>query len=306
MSLPSMMPRKAQPKGKTTKTASADGVLTEHHASGSINPLQKAHPWPRPITAAAAAMTPQATEVSTKSGNTDIMSHVPPPHHGAHTHKATVFPDASDYLQEKKPSKKTSATQAKLEKEKIMQRNIKSIAVYEKQVQEMGFETTPLPLPPPSATFKAKIPDINLTEGNLNTMEIDDEYGVEDFAAEIAAMSLDSEDECEFCGFPRLTHAARNIEESEEGEEEEGPLYRMDALTSEVDALMSSSSKALDNFLPSEDDHEDTPIARKVTVKGKGKVVEKGRQGRQVKDLRKTKGALLQEMITTACCNREK
>ena len=79
----------------------------------------------------------------------------------------------------------------------------------------MGFETTLLPLPPPSAAFKAKIPDINITEGNLNAMEIDDEYSVEDFAAEIAAMSPDSEDECEFHGFCRSTHAARDIEESE-------------------------------------------------------------------------------------------
>ena len=78
------------------------------------------------------------------------------------------------------------------------------------------------------------------------------------------------------------------------------PLYRMDVLTLEADTLMSSPSKALDDFLPSEDDHEDTPITRKVAVKGKGEVVEKGRQGRQVKDLRKTKGALLREMITTA------
>ena len=246
-------------------------------------------------------MTPQATEVSTKSGNADLTSPAPPPHCGARTHKVTVFPDASDYLQEKKPSKKTSATQAKLKKEKIMQRNIKSIAAYEKRVQEMGFETTLLPLPPPSAAFKVKIPDINLTKGNLNAMEIDNEYSVEDFATEIAAMSPDLEDECEFCGFFRLTHAARNIEEREEGEEEDGPLYRIDVLTSGVDALMSSPSKALDNFLPSEDDHEDTPITRKVAVKGKGKVMEKGRQGRQVKDLRKTKGVLLQEMIMTTC-----
>ena len=106
------MPHNAQPKGKTTKTASADGVLTEHHASASINPLQKARPKPRPISAAAAAMT-QTTEVSTKSGNTDLTSPVPPPRCGARTCKVTVFPDASDYLQEKKPSKKTSATQAK-------------------------------------------------------------------------------------------------------------------------------------------------------------------------------------------------
>ena len=142
---------------------------------------------------------------------------------------------------------------------------------------------------------------------------------MEDFAAEIAAISdhdLDSEDECEFCGFCRLAHAARNIEkegEEEEGEEEDGPLYRMEMLTSEADTLMSSPSKALDNFLPSkelsedednhDDDHEDTLIARKVAVKGKGKVVGKvvgkGRQVKTGKDLTKTKGALLQEMIMT-------
>ena len=138
----------------------------------------------------------------------------PPLHHEACTHKATVFPDASDHLQEKKSLKKTSTVQAKVEKEKkdmIMQRNIKSIAAYEKQVQEMGFETTPLPLPPPSAAFKANVPDINLTKGNLDVMEIDDEYGVEDFAAEIAAISSGLEDECEFYGFCQSAHAAKNM-----------------------------------------------------------------------------------------------
>ena len=67
-------------------------------------------------------MTPQATQASIKSGNTDFISTmpVPPPHCGAHTHKAAVFPDASDYLQGKKLSKKTSAIQAMLEKEKDM------------------------------------------------------------------------------------------------------------------------------------------------------------------------------------------
>lgn len=136
----------------------------------------------------------------------------------------------------------------------------------------MGLETTPLPLPPPSATFKTKIPDINLTKGNLNTMEIDDEYGMEDLAAEIAAISWDSEDECEFQGFCRSAHAARNIEEEgKEGEKKDSPLYRMEVLTSDVDTLMSSPPKSLDTFLPSEDeddhedDHEDTPITRKIT-----------------------------------------
>ena len=39
------------------------------------------------------------------------------PHHGVHTNKAIMFPDASEYLQEKKPSKKVSASQTRLKKE---------------------------------------------------------------------------------------------------------------------------------------------------------------------------------------------
>ena len=72
-------------------------------------------------------------------------------------------------------------------------------------------------------------------------------------------------------------------EESKESQEENGPLYRMEVLTSEADALMSSPSKVANNFLPSEgednheNDHKDTPIARKVVVEGKGKVVGEGR-----------------------------
>ena len=92
-----------------------------------------------------------------------------------------------------------------------------------------------------------------------------------------------------------------------EGEEENSPLYRMEALTSEADVLMSSPSKVADNFLPSEgdceDDHKDTPIGRKVVVKGKGKVMGEGKQVKRGKDLiveRKTKGVLLWEMIVTA------
>ena len=51
-----------------------------------------------------------------------------------------MFPDASEYPQEKKPSKKVSASQARHEKElkdKITQKNIKDIAEYEKRMQEM-------------------------------------------------------------------------------------------------------------------------------------------------------------------------
>ena len=135
-------------------------------------------------------------------------------------------------------------------------------------------------------------------------MEIDNECGVEDFAAKIAAVSdhsLDSEDECEFCGFFGSVHAARNIEE--EGKEEDGPLYRIEVLTSGADALVSSPSKASDNLLlreePSEDedenDHDDTLLTRKVTVKGKGKVMGKGRQVMTGEDLRKTKGTFFEK-----------
>ena len=150
----------------------------------------------------------------------------------------------------------------------------------------MGFEATLIP-PPPGATFKRKIPEIRLTEGS--TVDIDDEYGVEDFVAKIAAISdhgPDLMDEYKFCGFCRSVHAAMNIEEGKvegkEVKEENGLLYRMEVLISEADTLMSSPSKVSDNFLPSGDqyDHEHTPIARKIAVKGKGKVMGKGRQVR--------------------------
>ena len=116
----------------------------------------------------------------------------------------------------------------------------------------MGFEATPIP-PPPGATFKGKIPEIRLTGGSV--MDIDNEYGVEDFAAEIAVISdhgSDLVDKREFCGFCRSAHTAMNIEEGEvegeESEEENSPLYRMEALPSEADALMSSPSRQLTTF----------------------------------------------------------
>ena len=113
------MPCIAKPKGKAAKTTSADGALAKH-ASASANLLQKACPKPQPISAVAATMTPPVTEASTKPGNTDFTSTlpVPPLCCGAHTCKATVFPDASGHLQEKKPPKKTSTVQAKVKKEK--------------------------------------------------------------------------------------------------------------------------------------------------------------------------------------------
>ena len=189
----------------------------------------------------------------------------------------------------------------------------------------MGFESTSIPLLPPGTTSRAKLPVVALTKDNA--MNLDNEYGVDDFAAEIAAIcedpDTDVDDRFEFHGFHRPVRITRSEEEEdgmgEEAEEEDdsGSLYRMEALTSEVDTLMSSPSKASDNFLlcmseGDEDDLEDleeTPIARKITVKGKVKVKEvvqvvgKGRY-RKTKDAnkttveKKTKGTLLQEMIT--------
>ena len=134
-SLLSTMPHKVQPKGKVAKTVKSDTVLTQQHASTSVNPLPKACPKPRPISALTATMTPQVTEMSTKSeGSTKFTSTSPAPSlcRGVCTCKVTIFPDASDYPQEKK---KVSATQARLEKEKkdeIMQKKVKSITMYEK------------------------------------------------------------------------------------------------------------------------------------------------------------------------------
>ena len=116
----------------------------------------------------------------------------------------------------------------------------------------------------------------------------------------------DSEDECEFPGFCRLAHTAGNINKEEE--EEDGPLYNMEALMSELDTMMSSPSKVSNNFQPSEDkdnledDLEETPTTRKITVRAKGKEMKVTGKGRQVKTdkdpkemtvEKKTKGALL-------------
>ena len=106
--------------------------------------------------------------------------------------KATILPDASEYPQEKKPSQKASAAQTKHEKElkeERMQKSIKSLTAYEKKIKTMGFESTPIPPLPPGTTSRAKLPSVALTEDNA--MNLDDEYGVEDFATEIAAIGKD-------------------------------------------------------------------------------------------------------------------
>ena len=53
------------------------------------------------------------------------------------------------------------AAQAKLQKE-VMKKSIQALAIYKKKVEEMGFEETPLPLPPcaAAASGSEKIPGI--------------------------------------------------------------------------------------------------------------------------------------------------
>ena len=56
--------------------------------------------------------------------------------------------------------------------------------------------------------------------------------------------------------------------------EEDGPLYKMDALTSKANALTSSPFKPSGNSASSEEDVNETPIARKIAErKGKAKEV---------------------------------
>ena len=75
----------------------------------------------------------------------------------------------------------------------------------------------------------------------------------------------------------------------EESEEESGPLYRMDALTSEANIFISSPSGKSDHYImqseeeeePTSDDAEETPIVRKnVAMKEKGKEVKTAAKGR--------------------------
>ena len=91
----------------------------------------------------------------------------------------------------------------------------------------------------------------------------------------------------------------------ERSDEEDGPLYKMDALTSEVNALTSSPFKPSGNSASSEEDINETLILREIAErKGKVKevvrVVGKGKQGsrgkiadQKVKQSKKTRGILL-------------
>ena len=72
----------------------------------------------------------------------------------------------------------------------------------------MGFESTPLHPPPGAALVAKKIPGIRrpeVLEVVGDAMDVDNEYGVEDFVAEIEKVddnpNTDEDDKCEFPGF---------------------------------------------------------------------------------------------------------
>ena len=135
---------------------------------------------------------------------------------------------------------------------------------------------------------------------------------LEDFVAEIEKVdddpNTDEDDECEFPGFHQTAHTTGMSGEERSGEKG-GPLYKMDALTSKANALTSSPFKPSGNSASSEEDVNETPIARKIAErKGKAKevarVVGKGEQGargkiadQKVKQSKKTRGILLRETI---------
>ena len=132
-----------------------------------------------------------------------------------------------------------------------------------------------------------------------------------DFVAEIEKVDDDpntnEDNECEFPGFHR-TARTTGMSGEERSDEEDGPLYKMDALTSEADALTSSLFKLSGNSASSEEDVNETPIMRKIAeregkVKEVARVVGKGKQGARgkiadqkdenVKQSKKTRGILL-------------
>ena len=228
----------------------------------------------------------------------------------------------------KQPSKKALAAQAKVQKEEAIKKSIQALAAYEKKIKAMGFEETPLP-PPPRASVAAasgseKILGITRVLDTVRTngdgIDINVSGWISDFIDEDSGP--DEEDGTLWRGFRQHAQGVRMGEkmepEEEESEEESGPLYRMDTLTSEANMFISSPSGKWDDYLmhsekeeeSTSDDAEETPIVRKIVVmkgkegkvktagKGKSKVTLESHDQTAVKR-KQTKGMLLREQITT-------
>ena len=306
-----MSPTIPHKKGNTRAKAEVNRMTND--SVPAEPPASKKCPKPQPLGVTAADDAPP------ENGDS---AHAPPSRsQPVHAHKPTAT--TLKVTVPKQPSKKALAAQAKQQKEEV-KKNIQAIAVYEEKIKEMGFEETPLPPPPVyahTASGSKRIPQITGTldaiKKNVGTTNVDDN-GVEDFLAEINEISEGNESNDEgralWPGFQQCTKDVEMEMEPEQDDEENGPLYNMDVLTSEPDIFMSSPSGKSDDFvLPSEEeersvsdseDVEETPVVRKREVmKGKGKVKPADARiilGKAPKPQKQTKGMLLRGQIATA------
>ena len=169
------------------------------------------------------------------------------------------------------PSKKALAAQAKaakLQKEEAWEQSIQTLEAYEKKVIAMGLKKTPV-LPPLGAapSRSNKLPGIfNQRVHNVITaMDVDEGGEFEDFVAEMVEIDDDSDPDEGGTLWPGFRWPVK-VMSMQDCDDEEGDLFKMDALTSEADViLMSFPSKKSDEFVMlSEEDLEDieeTPVA---------------------------------------------
>ena len=195
-----------------------------------------------------------------------------------------VPPEPSNLPQ---PSKKALAAQAKaakLQKEEAQEQSIQALVAYEKKVIAMEFKKTPVPPPPGAAPSRSnKLPGIfnqrvhdvvaAMDVDDVAAMDVDDVVAMDvdeggefkDFVAEMVEIddNLDpDEGGTLWPGFRRPV----KVMSTRDRDDEEGDLFKMDALTSEADTILMSPSKKSDEFImPSEEeeseDIEETPVA---------------------------------------------
>ena len=94
----------------------------------------------------------------------------------------------------------------------MRQKSIQALAIYETKIKAMGFEETPLPLPPHAAAAATttsgleKIPgifgDLDVVMTDVSDMDVDDDDGgIEDLIVEIHDGSESDEEEMLWPGF---------------------------------------------------------------------------------------------------------
>ena len=329
-----------KPWPKSVATAAAPEVLTSTmppsrrlekvpKASKSLPAQKKMAKHTIAVKGSTSNPAPLADDNADSTHQSEDLESAPPPWQ-LRICKVAVPPEFSNLPQ---PSKKALAAQAKaakLQKEEAWEQSIQTLEAYEKKVIAMGFEKTPVPPPPGAAPSRSnKLPGIfnQRVHNVIAAMDVDEGGEFEDFVAEMVEIDDDSDPDEGGTLWPGFWWPVK-VMSMQDCDDEEGDLFKMDALTSEADAiLMSFPSKKSDEFVMlSEEDLEDieeTPVAwrvvaklNKLVAKGKGKQVAKVmKEGKAVavkleptdkmsvpgKDKnKKTKGVLLQEQITSA------